>query len=192
MSEQTVVETTESKTQSSPPSKLKVATSENKVRFDSKGLTIDISRLMKDFSATVEESREIIAIPINTLIGTMHFTPVESHYIWGTKTLTIARGIETMNNFFEFLESQNNITPEYLYGSTNERMAKFAQRLGFKIISTRENDYSSNRPKNIGTKSFVVIGKTEEIKQKLAEYNERYSTSSKLMHRASKELKKAA
>ncbi len=155
--------------------------------FISNGLTVFMSEAEEDEVVEIKGSAETLAITKGTKIGEMHFIPFSDSYTWGTKTLTIAKGIVGFTDFFKFLEDQSTSEnrqlpyPEYLFGGTNERMANFARRLGFKIVKPEKGD---NR--------IYVIGKTSEIKRKLNEYQEKYSSDSNLMTRVERESKEVA
>ena len=115
-------------------------------------------------------------IPEETIIGIMHFTPAGDTFIPRMRSFVLAEGVAGLDAFFEELD-RHNLKPTYLVGRADERMAKLAASIGFKLIS-------DPRDKNL----FSVVGETEIVRREFIARKER-SRLERLSVRANRQPK---
>lgn len=109
-----------------------------------------------------------ITIPKDTIIGELAFHPF-GRTLKENRTHAILAGYKGLNIFFNFLEAHCGQTPipvpvnieppQYLVGATNERMAKFATKVGFTIV---EEDKEHNR--------FALVGETQVVQEQFRQF----------------------
>lgn len=83
----------------------------------------------------------------------MHFTPAGDTFIPRMRSFVLAEAVAGLDSFFEELD-KHDLKPTYLIGHADERMAKFATSLGFKLTPDQ-------RYKNL----FSVVGETETVRR---------------------------
>ena len=121
--------------------------------FAQHGLTVDVMKLVgSPFHFRPEVVQDV---PKGAIIGVMHFTPVGSKFVPEKISLVLAQGIAGLDVFFEEIDN-HDLKPTHLIGYTNERMAKFAASLGFKLIP-EQGDGDEN--------CFGVVGEIEIVRR---------------------------
>lgn len=115
--------------------------------FDRHGLIIVVSK------PTLYVQHAFQDIPEETIIGLMHFTPAGNTFIPKTRSFVLAEAVVGLDAFFEELD-KHDLKPTYLIGHADERMAKFATSVGFKLTP-------DHRYKDL----FSVVGETETVRR---------------------------
>jgi hypothetical protein len=114
-------------------------------KFASNDLFISTSVLKETLHLDIDSS-EIVPIPIGSTVSKVDFMPNGFAYFdEGNKFAALALGIKGVSNFF-YACSDQGLHTDYLYGSTNESMAKAAQIMGFKVLDMPDRE---DRPKNM-------------------------------------------
>ncbi len=98
----------------------------------------------------------------------VHFTPGNRiRFNRSNMTDSIDKGIKGLVDLVAAIEKGDVDLPPVFIGDTNLNMALASQRLGFKIADSCLNpDGTINRKRN----KFVVVGRFEDIRQKLTEF----------------------
>lgn len=110
----------------------------DKMRFSCYGLNVQIGHTVSPIIFHQTEDDTITITP-DMVVGVIDFTPNGlEDYKSGYQTLSLAHAIQGLRTFFELYPSDRSKgweteQPEYLFGVTNERMAKFATRFGFSM-----------------------------------------------------------
>ncbi len=148
--------------------------------FNYKGLSMIIERSRREHKAFGPRSKEFY-IPRGTIVGVGGFVPIEDSrgvHIPGTERQVILQGIEAFSEFFSSIgrsdpshPDQPMPEPKFITGVTNERMAKFLNRLGFTTVEPMGGIHF--RGLEIGKDQFEVIGETKEVKERFEELKQR-------------------
>lgn len=94
-------------------------------------------------------------VPVDSLAGEIKFKPR------GSISERLSKGIQGLASFFKEMESKGLAEPEVLFGITNKKMAKIAERLGFKVTDAVDDEYFAYNT------SYMVVGKTSDVKKRL-------------------------
>lgn len=72
-------------------------------------------------------------------------------------TQNLVQGAQSLKELFDYFD-KNNLSPEYLFGRSNEKMARFVTRLGFEIQRSPHELHGRN--------SYVMSAKTDVVREK--------------------------
>ncbi len=119
----------------------------------------------RDLRVRMFLTRDDLAVEIpfenGILIGRLDFQPGGANdLISGELTQNLLAAFISLQEFFKEIDSGGKPEPMYLYGVSNLAMATISRRLGFKSIK----QYTKLRGR-----TYVIVGETKVIRQKLQE-----------------------
>lgn len=151
------------------------------LRFQCDGLSVKIGH-PKGPIVFSQPGQDLLAITPEMTVGLVDFTPNGlKEYQSGHQSISLASAFRGMGEFLKMYKSDvsqgwEKPKPEFLYGLTNERMAKFASRFGFKM------EYKPL------LHHYLVFGKFIEVKETYETLvNEKPELIEGLMQRAMRE-----
>jgi hypothetical protein len=142
--------------------------------FNSHDVCIDTFKLKEKTKYSIDDKKRLI--PKNTLIGETHFTPLDKDsYSPEIRSIAVWYLYKGLSDFINHIDSQdtknNKKIPTLLYGTTNQEMAAFAARFGFKIL---------DEPILDGDGYVNVIAKVSVLRKKLTEISQTEINGKKL------------
>lgn len=132
--------------------------------FRTYGLAVNVQKLPVTLELT--EAGQTYSINEDTVVGEMTFSPFGLDPDTQKRSQILAAGLSGLTNIVHFFEQakEENLPfsiPEYLIGTTNEQMARVAQRAGF------------HTEKLSGEVGYKVLGSLTEIRDRITQIQQR-------------------
>lgn len=98
--------------------------------------------------------------PVNATVGKIHFIPNGSTDLHPDELSgNLLKGLLGLQEFFREVDQEKIVKPEFLYGNTNRKMARFvSKQFGFAIV----NDPPSHHDDH--ARIYNIVGKTNLVR----------------------------